>query len=458
MLNKSFVRFGGGTADTHILPLALLFLVVAGLLILFAPRKYVLVPFFLGSFLIPVSQTLVLAGVHLMAYRLLVTAAWLRIAFRGPGIRSLRLNVIDKVFILWGISAVLTFSLLWFDFGAVTNRIGFLFDAIGVYFLVRVLHRTDEDVRRTIKVLAVAAIIIGVGMLTERLARINPFSILGGFFGADTRSGTIRSMGPFAHPIIAGTWAAGLLPLFVWLWWQRQARLVAAAGSLGAGLMTLTSGSSTAVAACVAGVTALLFWPFRKYLRGLRWTIVITLAALQIVMKAPVWALIAHVDFTGGSSSYHRFELVNQAIIHFGEWWLVGEKTTYQWGFNLWDTANTYVETAVTGGLATLTLFIAVIACCFKRLGMARKVAGLAVRRKLLWALGAALFGNAVGFIGITFYDQSVVAWYTLIALISVASTIPAEPSSTVDCIGPGSDQSESQFVIFEKLPCNVTV
>ncbi len=446
MLNKNFIRFGGGAADTHIVPVALFLLIMAGLLLLFVPRKYVVVPFFLGSLLIPISQTFVLAGVHLMAYRLLVILAWLRMAFGGPTIRGVRLNIIDKVFILWGISAVLTFSLLWLDVGAVINRIGFLFDAMGVYFLIRVLHRTEEDVRHTIKVLAITVVVISFGMLAERLARVNPFSALGGFSGVDIIDGQIRAMGPFAHPIIAGTCAAGLLPLFAGLWWQRQARFLAAAGAIGAVLMTLASASSTAVAACAAGVSSLLFWPLRKYLQWLRWGVVITLVGLQVAMKAPVWAVIAHVDFTGGSSSYHRFELVNQTIIHFREWWLVGEKSTYQWGFNLWDTANTYVETAVTGGLPTLVLFIAVIVCCFKRLGIARKAARLAAQRRLFWALGAALFSNAVGFIGISYYDQSAVAWYTLIALISVATGVPAECTSPRNRVRQSMDRSKSHF------------
>ncbi len=168
-------------------------------------------------------------------------------------------------------------------------------------------------------------------------------------------------------------------------------------------------------------------------------------------MKAPVWALIGRVDLFGGSSSYHRFELINQAILHFWEWCLVGEKTTYQWGYNLWDTANTYVETAVTGGLSTLVLFIAIFIYCFKKLGTARQLTSGQANAKMFWAMGSALFANAIGFIGITYYDQAAVAWYSLIALICTATVVAKKPTranqnqtSEIDDFWPGVDQPAS--------------
>jgi hypothetical protein len=424
MLNKDFVRFGGGAGDTQFTPVALALLVLAGLLILILPRKYALAPFLLGSLFIPISQTLVVAGVHLTAYRLLVTVAWLRLLVTGPSVRTLRLNVIDKVFMLWGASAALTFCLLWLDLGAVVNRVALVYDAFGIYFLIRLSHRTILDLERTTKILAVGCAVIAVGMLAEHFSGVNPFSILGASSGLDVLGDRIRSRGPFAHPIIAGSCAAGLFPLFAGLWWQGRARYFAALGAISVAVMTVTSTSSTAAVSFGAGLAALLLWPLRKHLKLFRQAAVIILIILHFSMKAPVWALIARVDLMGGSSSYHRFELVNQTILHFWDWCLLGQKTTYQWGFNLWDTANTYVETAVTGGLSTLVLFFAIIAFCFQRLGIARKATPNSAHAKSLWALGAALFANAIGFIGITYYDQAAVCWYSLIALISGAVTL----------------------------------
>jgi hypothetical protein len=426
MLNKNFIRFGGG-GDTFVTPATLVVLILASLLILALPRKYQLGPFFLGSFFIPISQTINLASIHFMAYRILLTVLWLGILWKGPSLRGLRLNAIDSLFVLWGISAAVTFSLLWLDVGALVNRIAFIYDAFGIYFAMRLFHRSEEDVRRTVTIFSVGCVIISIGMLVEHFTRFNLFSIVGAANDLDSMSdGRVRSKGPFAHPIIAGTCAAALMPLFLGLWWQGKARLAAVAGAVAATVMTVTSTSSTAALAYAAGIGALFMWPLRKYLRVFRWSVAIILITLHLSMKAPVWALIGHIDLMGGSSSYHRYELINQTILHFWDWYLVGEKTTYQWGFNLWDTANTYVETAVTGGLSTLVLFVSIIVCCFRKLGRARKKARNRERAKLNWSLGAALFSSAVGFIGITYYDQASVIWYSLVALICTAATLAA--------------------------------
>ena len=40
---------------------------------------------------------------------------------------------------------------------------------------------------------------------------------------------------------------------------------------------------------------------------------------LHLVMNGPVWSLIARVDLTGSSSSYHRYYLLDNCIRHFSD-------------------------------------------------------------------------------------------------------------------------------------------
>ena len=169
-----------------------------------------------------------------------------------------------------------------------------------------------------------------------------------------------------------------------------------------------------------------------------------------MVMKAPVWALIDRIDLTGGSSGYHRFELVNQTILHFGEWWLLGEKTTYQWGYDLWDTSNTYVETATTGGLITLILLIAIITIAFQFLGNSRKAAKNLKTAKFFWTFGATLTAHLVAFIGVSYYDQSIVGWYLLLAIIS-AIGFPKSRQATKPAM-PASDLLERKLQIEQSI------
>jgi hypothetical protein len=52
-------------------------------------------------------------------------------------------------------------------------------------------------------------------------------------------------------------------------------------------------------------------------------------------MKAPVWFLIARIDLAGGSSGYHRAMLIDTFLRHFGDWWLLGTKDAFSWGWDM---------------------------------------------------------------------------------------------------------------------------
>jgi hypothetical protein len=153
-----------------------------------------------------------------------------------------------------------------------------------------------------------------------------------------------------------------------------------------------------------------------------------------MVMKSPVWQLIDRMSIIGGSSGYHRYQLVDQCIRHFSDWWLYGVKDTGAWGWDMWDTANQYVSVADQSGLIPFILFIAIIVYGFKFLGRARKAAEGNKKMELYyWALAAAMVANAVGYFGISYWDQTMVVWYTFLAMIAAAFvTIPLESTATV--------------------------
>ena len=59
---------------------------------------------------------------------------------------------------------------------------------------------------------------------------------------------------------------------------------------------------------------------------------------LHFVMNHGIWHLIARIDLVGGSTGYHRFHLIDKAIAHFGERWLVGRSAQGQPGSRSRDT------------------------------------------------------------------------------------------------------------------------
>jgi len=158
-------------------------------------------------------------------------------------------------------------------------------------------------------------------------------------------------------------------------------------------------------------------------MRLVRSCIVGALLGLQLLMKAPVWFILNHVNVIGASSGYHRSMLIDSFVHHFGDWWLLGIKSTADWGWDMYDHANQFVAEGEGGGLATLLFFVLMIKRAFGALGAARKaVAGDKRQESLLWSLGAALFAYIISFLGISLWDQTQVAWLALLATICAAS------------------------------------
>jgi hypothetical protein len=104
----------------------------------------------------------------------------------------------------------------------------------------------------------------------------------------------------------------------------------------------------------------------------------------------------------------------------------------------MWDSINAFVNAGTEGGLVTFILFISLFTYAFKRVGVARKLAtGDRGNERFIWALGATLFANTVAFFGITYFDQSIVAWYAVLVMISAATTSLVGKRSTQTGILP---------------------
>jgi hypothetical protein len=212
-----------------------------------------------------------------------------------------------------------------------------------------------------------------------------------------------------------------LLPLFVACWWQgKQMRKFAIAGCIAATAITVLASSGGPVMTYAAVVGGLFLWRFRHRLRALRWTACFALLGLHIVMKAPVWALIERIHVIPGSSSYHRFELVDTFVRHVGDWWLLGVRSTESWGWLMDDVANQYCVVAKHGGILALILFVCVLVIGFREVGVQlRQAEGERPTEILIWAFGVMLFAHCVSFTGISYFDQMKIPWFMCLAMLS---------------------------------------
>jgi hypothetical protein len=459
------LRFGGGVTETALNPLVALVILVAGILICTLPRRHAAIPFLATAILIPTDQVLLLGGLHLPMLRILILFGLLRVAWLRTGSANWRIlgggiNRIDIVFASLAVVIALNRVLLYSESQALINGLGELYSTLGAYFVFRCMIRGKEDVDQAIRVLAYVAAFVAVIMSYEHISGWNPYALLGGarshaYASIMQRGDSYRASGCFAHPILAGAFGASTLPLFIGLWWRgRSNRVAAVLGILAATVMVVASNSSTPVLAYVAGILGLLFWPLRRKMRPIRWAIVLFLITLHLAMKAPVWHLISRVDVVGGSSSYHRYRLIDQFIRHFKDWWLIGTSTNADWGWSMWDTANQYVELGENSGLLPLVLFLAVIVLAFKYTGTAwRRYAGDRKKALFFWSLSAAVLANVVAYLGVSYFDQTVIAWYALLAMIPVAARgMPAQAVFTSQSEGLAESDLLSQHLASGEL------
>ena len=427
--------FFGGGGETFIPPLAIAILILATILIMALPRKYATIPFLLAGLFIPQNVIIVIIGLHFNASRLLLLAGLTRLIIRGDRYSD-NLNSLDKAIIYSLLIESIAYVLLWRQVGAFVNRSGHLFSILGTYIFLRSLIRSKEDVVLVIKVLAVVVVLIAPLVWQEHNTGRNPFSLLGVPEFSALRDDRIRASGPFAHPSISGTFGAVLIPLFIGLWWFRpRAWFVSAVGIVSSTVIVISSSSSTPVMTFPAGILALSLWPLRKNMRMVRRGIVALLVCLQLVMKAPIWFLVDRVSGLIGGSGWHRAMLIDNFVRHFFDWCLIGTQDYPNWGWSMWDVDNAFVGAGLMGGLPGFILFLAIFVYGYRMIGEARTAVEESPEdARFIWAIGSALFANNIAFFGIVYFDQSVIAWYALLVMISVVHTTAlAEMSARSD-------------------------
>lgn len=460
MIPSNHFFIGGGATATTLSPVAAVLLSIATVLILIVPYRQIIIPLLLGVFLVPAGCVVVIGGFHMMPVRVLAIVGWARLLLRGRDGKGPRFaggyTPLDKYFLWWNSLTAIAVWLQWVNVSAVTNQLGNLVGTVGMYFLLRQLIRDDEDGTRAAKTLIVIAAINVCGMVNEHLTLHNVFgSLIGGVQASPLiRNGKIRAQGAFQHAILGGVFGATTLPLALWLLVGKRSSVIALLGVASAIAATVLSASSTPVMALGGTIFALCFWPLRRNMRVIRRLLSATLIVLHLSMKAPVWFLIARVDIIGGSASFDRANLIDTAVRHFSDWWLRGTHDTANWGWSMWDLSNQFVSVAETGGLLALICFIAIISRSFALVGNARKDVDGDFRKEMsLWLLGAAVYSHILGYFGVSYFDQTQVAWFVLLAIV-IGLTIPGQHHEAAEGAPRlWSDRASDQWWAVDTVP-----
>lgn len=398
------------------------FLLVAVIAQSTLPRRLAMLPLLAASICMTRGQTLELLDIRFTIVRVLVVVGIVRVLMRREGLAG-GWNRVDTLWLLWAIWLAASSAFHAPEF--LMFRFGLIWEYVGCYFLARVFLQDFDDINRLFRVSCILAVPTAIGMLVEQKTGVNPFGFLGGVpMLSDLRENGIRATGPFAHPLLAGAVGASIFPMAMYLW--RCNKAISVVGLTASLLIVYGAASSGPIMMAAFSLFALFLWNFRfqfqRNFTKIRLLVVGGVLLLDAIMRDPFYFVMARIDIVGGSTGWHRSQLIKASIEHLHEWWLVGTDYTRDWmptGISASDKhsdiTNFYIAQGVMGGLPLMVLIILVIRAAFQAIGTAVRRPDLSdAEHFAAWTIGAILFGHAINFIGCTLFDQSMFSFLVI--------------------------------------------
>ena len=384
--------------------------------LLISPRRLFFFPFVVAACFSPLNQRFILFNLDFTLLRILILIGLLRLAIREET-RDIQWNKFDKLILSWTVVGGLVYTIQQGTTGAIINRLGVLFDSLGMYMLFRQIIYKWEDIFQAIKIFAVFAILTAPLIALEKLQVTNFFSLFGPTQGQFHRD-RFRAAGSFPHYIMMGSFWASLLPFFyariiarkdVYFYWLA---IIASLGNV------YCSASSTSIFTVVAIFFAWQLYNLRMHGKIIFLGNIALLILLHLVMNAPVWHLLSRIDIFGGSTGYHRYNLVDKFLKNISEWFLLGTKSTEHWGWGLQDITNQFVLEGVRGGSITLIIFIVIIYSAVKIPGKLSLNIHALEEKLMSWAISVAMLGHFATFWGVSYFGQINMLLYFCFALV----------------------------------------
>lgn len=407
----------------------------------FAKRSVIAILFIVVAVLLPPGQRLVIGSLDFPGLRLLSAFTCLAMVARGE-FRGLRWVQLDAWVLAIGLFKIVGATVRDGQSGLVSSGGNFV-DLVISFFVLRALLRDYSDWRKICAAVGVMAVLTLFFMSVERLTGRNFFSALGGVPEVTSvRNGRMRCQAAFPHPILAGAFFAGWLPVMVGLWLTDRSRIWVVSGLACLGVVGNVA-SSTPLSGILIGIIGWLCFPARRALGMLRLMAVLALVAAHFALNNGVASLFAKVDLVGGSTGRHRYLLIKAGFERIGDWWLVGLDSTAHWGPGLWDITNQYLIDGVRGGLGAFVARLATLVWCFRAVGAAVRKMELGQRNTpklyfVAYGIGVGIFSHACMFLSVSYFGQSYLA--VLILMAGAASLRDWEPR-TCPSNGPGTSQ-----------------
>lgn len=417
-------------SDLYILALC----VIAGFVLL-SRTQVAAAALFLGCIYSPIGVGFHFLDLNLPFFRFLILLALLRIFIKGE-FRQITFTPVDWTVI--AITSLLLVTSLFQSLKPGSGPIyisGILINTSGAYFAFRVLNSGPDFLLSLAKLMPIFLLPVAAVMILEQLNGVNYFSLVSSIGSpALMREGRIRSMGPFAHPILAGTIGAVLFPYIFLYGMPKIHAMILSAVCL---IHVLTSASSGPVISLIVACLTMSLWRYRSMLQYLYLVPLCLYCLLLLIMNRAPYYLISDIDLAGGSTGWYRANLIESCIVHFREWALTGTEYTLHWipfqhgiSDQHADITNQFIVYAIMGGLSVLCAFIwlnwqvyrlasTTLALYHTDLDMTR----------MLFILTASLFSFISTFFSVSLFGQAqAFYWITIAFIVNVAHTINSSP------------------------------
>ena len=394
------------------------------MLILALPRRSVLPVYIVAMVFVPADQAVVIAGLDFKVLRILGMFGVLRVIINGEN-RKLKLTTIDKLVLAWAISGTIAFTIMWGTVGAFINRLGVIIDILFLYYVFRIMLKDFKDIEIVFKTLLISCIALTPLVAYELQNARNPFAIMGRS-AFSIREGKVRCSGAFSHAILLGSFSSAVVPIaFAYckkvITKETGKKILWIVATMAAIFITFASASSGPLMAMVGSSILLAGFKLRKHIGKATYAFVAMLVVLHFAMSKPVWHLVARIDFTGGSTGWHRYHLIDKSITHFWEWAFVGVKSVAPWGIWAGDVTSMYILQGVNGGFVTFMIFnILIFTMC--RFLWKLSLQDLGKRRVfLVWTIFASTMAHVASFLSVAYFGQilmMLIMWFAMTSFL----------------------------------------
>ncbi len=165
--------------ETMLHPVSFLFFVISSYFLMKCDKKFLIVPFVVIAVFINPAQRLVIGPFDFTMMRLLLISGALRVVLRSD-VHRIEWRNVDYAIVSFILFSAIAYIILWPNMASVVYQLGVIFDALLLFFVLRVYLRSLDQIIVLMQILAWICIVSAILMTLEQFTQHNLFSVLGG--------------------------------------------------------------------------------------------------------------------------------------------------------------------------------------------------------------------------------------------------------------------------------------